>query len=87
MPVIKDWKRELRKKWKQRLLLAVQYFSLATAIYLVLDESVKEGYYFRLDEITLIPSHEFLITLLLTISVITGVVRWRVKTSSRKSRR
>ena len=83
---LKDWPRELKKNWKQRLLFAIQYFSLAGAIYLIGDEYLKEGYFFRLQDITLVPSHEFLFTVLLTISAVTGVVRWRM-TSTRRSHR
>jgi len=84
---LKDWPKNLKKNWKQRLLFAVQYFSLAGALYLIGDEYLKEGYFFRLQDITLIPSHEFLFTVLLTVSVVTGVVRWRRTTSIRRSRR
>ena len=83
---ISQWPKNLKKNWKQRLLFAIQYFSLAGAIYLIGDEYLKEGYFFRPSDITLFPSHEFLFTVLLTISVVTGVVRWRT-TSTRRSRR
>ena len=83
---ISQWPKELKKNWKQRLLFFIQYFSLAGALYLIGDEYLKEGYFFRLQDIALFPSHEFLFTVLLTISVMTGVVRWRM-TSTRRSRR
>ena len=84
---LKDWPKELKKNWKQRLLFAIQYFSMASAIYLLYDEYYKEGYFFRPQDIAIFPSHEFLFTVLLTVSVVTGVVGWRKKTSTRRSHR
>ncbi len=62
----KDWLKNLKKKFWLRS----SVFSLFLIVAILVDEYIKEGYFFRVNEITLIFSHEFFITILAVYSVI-----------------
>ncbi len=63
-------RRELVKRWRQRL----SALALITAILVLVDELVKEGYAFKLSDIfTPAITHEKIFLVLLTVGLVLGV--------------
>jgi hypothetical protein len=68
------WKAELTKNWRARL----SAFFIISALIVLIDEIVKEGYSFDISDLFAWPppSHEQLFLLLLFLGLLFGV-RWR----------
>lgn len=61
--------KDLSKNLKKKFWLCSSIFSLFLIVAILTDEYVKEGYFFRINEFTLIFSHEFFVTILAVYSV------------------
>jgi hypothetical protein len=66
----KEWLKTATKK----LWLRLSYLSAGLALLLLGDEYLKEGYFFDPSEITIIGTHESIITALLAISLASIII-------------
>jgi hypothetical protein len=66
-----SWKEELRKNWRQRL----SAFFIISALIVLIDEIVKEGYSFDPGDLLAFPppSHEQLFLLFLLLGLVLGL--------------
>jgi len=53
--------KDLKKRWRSRLVLA----TIALTLWLLMDEYVKEGYLFKPEDVLVAGTHEWIITLIL----------------------
>ena len=67
-------RREAKENIKKKFWLRASVFSLITIFATLIDEYIKEGYWFNPQDVSKLGTHESIITVLLVFSVISAVI-------------
>jgi len=65
---------EAKQSLKKKFWLRASVFSLITILATLIDEYIKEGYWFNPQDVSKLGTHESIIIVLLVVSVISAVI-------------